>query len=65
MYKIKVSRFFDIDWWKYILSKSNSDIGHIRTVICRLRKHKCGVMWYNINGLEPDMHCKNCGENLG
>lgn len=26
--------------------------------------HKCGVFWYS-NGLEPDMTCENCGDDLG
>ena len=32
---------------------------------CRARGHKCGVWWYTSNGYEPDMHCKDCGDNLG
>jgi hypothetical protein len=24
-----------------------------------------GVVWYNIAGFEPDMTCKNCGDDLG
>ena len=36
-----------------------------RTVICRVGGHKCGVVWYNPTGLEPDMHCQNCGDDLG
>jgi hypothetical protein len=35
-----------------------------RLIICRWRGHKDGVVWYNPGGLEPDLHCKNCGEDL-
>jgi hypothetical protein len=35
-----------------------------KLIICRWRGHKDGVIWTNITGLEPDMHCKNCGEDL-
>lgn len=32
---------------------------------CRARSHPYGVVWYNVGGLEPDMHCNGCGEDLG
>ena len=32
---------------------------------CRMRGHPVGVWFYNVGGLEPDMHCKGCGEDLG
>jgi hypothetical protein len=32
---------------------------------CRLRGHPPGVRWYNPHGLEPDMHCQGCGDDLG
>ncbi len=32
---------------------------------CRFRGHPCGVVFYNPGGWEPDMSCKNCGEELG
>jgi len=37
----------------------------IRKLLCRRKGHPCGVVWYNPGGLEPDMHCRNCGDNLG
>jgi len=37
----------------------------IRKFFCRLGGHKCGVWFYNPNGLEPDMHCMNCDDDLG
>jgi len=37
----------------------------IRALFCRMDGHKCGVVWYNPNGYEPDMTCKNCGDDLG
>ena len=50
-----------IVYCKYLFSKPFS----IRKLICRWRCHPYGVVWYNLNGLEPDMHCKNCGDDLG
>lgn len=32
---------------------------------CRARSHPYGVGWYNVGGLEPDMDCQGCGEDLG
>jgi len=32
---------------------------------CRWRGHPAGVFWYNPSGMEPDMRCKGCGEDLG
>ena len=31
---------------------------------CRMRGHPAGVIWYS-SGWEPNMHCKNCGDDLG
>jgi hypothetical protein len=31
---------------------------------CRASGHRCGVFW-NSSGLEPDMRCVGCGEDLG
>lgn len=42
-----------------------------RCAICRWRGHSdstgrpYGVVYYNPNGWEPDMHCLNCGDDLG
>lgn len=60
-----ITRWFSIWWWKYLLEKKNNEVGWIRTIICRARNHPCGVWWYNPNGFEPDMHCKNCNDDLG
>jgi hypothetical protein len=62
----KLLLFFNINFLKYLFSKkSYSDISWFTVIKCRLDNHPCGVVWYNPNGLEPDMHCKNCGDDLG
>lgn len=33
--------------------------------ICRVRGHPCGVIWFDMSGDEPNMQCKNCGDDLG
>lgn len=58
-------KWFSYNWYKYLLEKPKGNVEWIRTIICRAKGHPAGVWWYNINGSEPDMHCKNCGEDLG
>ena len=48
-------------WWDYLLAKPASWL----TFWCRLRGHPYGVIWYNLQGTEPDMTCTNCGDDLG
>lgn len=36
-----------------------------RRLICRLRGHPEGEIYYNPGGDEPDHRCKNCGEEIG
>lgn len=42
-----------------------------RRFFCRMCGHRdwhgkrYGVAFYNLTGLEPDMHCNNCGDDLG
>jgi hypothetical protein len=35
-----------------------------RRLLCRFFGHP-GVVWYTMSGLEPDMHCRRCDEDLG
>ena len=48
------------NWWGYLLQKPFS----LKAFWCRKNGHKCGVWWVNTCGLEPDMRCKNCGDDL-
>ena len=36
-----------------------------RRLICRLRGHPKGEVYYNPGGFEPDHHCQTCGEGIG
>jgi hypothetical protein len=53
-------------YWEYILQPRDRLYGvSWWTVIrCRMKVHPCGVVWYT-HRLEPNMHCKNCGDDLG
>jgi hypothetical protein len=33
-------------------------------LMCRIRCHPCGPIFFNPGGLEPDGHCKNCGDEI-
>ena len=61
--------WFYFSWWKYLFHKINwadwREINPFAHVACRAKGHPQGVVWYNPSGLEPDMHCKNCGDDLG
>lgn len=48
-------------WWLFVCEKPFS----FTAFFCRWQGHPDGVVWYNTNGLEPDMTCKNCGDDLG
>jgi hypothetical protein len=34
-------------------------------ILCRLRGHPKGMIFYNPGGYEPDGRCKTCGEDIG
>ena len=62
-------------WWRYVLWGVSGTWGGkyekprfitgLRHLVCRWRGHPAGVGWFNAGGLEPDMHCRNCGDDLG
>ena len=54
-------KWFTKEWYIYLF-KDNTGI---KNILCRAKGHPNGVVWYNPGGLEPDMHCKECGEDLG
>jgi len=53
-------KWFTYSWWKYLFT----DLKGWRHFWCRVNKHRCGVVWFSW-GDEPDMRCRNCGEDLG
>jgi hypothetical protein len=48
----------------WLFSAPNGELGKWKTVWCRLRGHPNGAWFYNM-GYEPDMHCKDCNDDLG
>jgi hypothetical protein len=46
--------------WLYLF------LGKFSRAYCRYKGHPAGVWWFNMGeNLEPDMHCKGCGEDIG
>ena len=58
-------RWFNLDWWRYLLAIPAPDTTRWIAFWCRMRNHPAGLVWYSPNGLEPDMRCKNCGDDIG
>lgn len=61
-------KWFRFDWYKYLFSNlSEFDDGYfhkLQVIYCRMKGHPAGPVWYNPSGWEPDMTCKNCGDQL-
>ena len=53
-----------LSWWKYLLEPKSEDVSWWTVFWCRAKGH-AGVSFYDVSGYEPDMHCKNCGDDLG
>ncbi len=65
-----------LDWWRVLLSPCerpgwlgwrwyHPPLAYLNAVWCRARNHPYQVVWFNPNGLEPDMTCEGCGDDLG
>ena len=70
--KIRLKRLITTSWfhlgfWEYLLEQPTDPTYTNRWIRfwCRFFGHPKGVWYYNPRGLEPDMHCKNCNDNLG
>ena len=61
--------YFTYPRWRYLItgnpekSKYFKDEFSLAKFFCRLKGH--GPVWWYSHGLEPDMHCKDCGDDLG
>lgn len=60
-------RWLQKGWWAYLFEKPRRPdwCSWPARLWCRYRGHPCGVVWYNVGGLEPDMSCKRCADDLG
>lgn len=61
-----MKRYLSYQFWKYIFEKPTIIETSYKTIIlCRLKGHPNGEIFYNSGGLEPDHRCKNCLEIIG
>ncbi len=52
-------------FWSYVFEcGKGSHRLTVQRAICRFFGHD-SVVWFNVGGYEPDMHCETCGEDLG
>ncbi len=60
-------KWFCIGFYHYLfsdLSWTDGTLHSLKVIICRINGHKKGPVWFNAGGFEPDMSCKNCGDQL-
>jgi hypothetical protein len=60
--------WFTIDWYQYLFYPKNNyqdDVPWHEILVCRLRGHPSGEVYYNPGGFEPDHHCRDCGDEIG
>lgn len=55
---------FNKEWLKYVFGKPARGTPRMTAIICRWKGH-AEVEWYNPGGLEPNMRCRRCGDDLG
>lgn len=61
------SKWLTYDWYAYLFAPASdyySDMTFWRTLKCRLQGYPRGEIYYNSGGLEPNGHCKDCGDEI-
>lgn len=64
--KVRAKDFLYLGFYKYLFSNlywCDNLLHKIKVILCRLKGHPRGPVWYS-NGLEPNMSCKDCGDEL-
>ena len=61
----KIRRWLTIIWYQYLFEQPWHDKLTFRMIVCRIKGHPNGEVFYNAGGLEPDHSCKDCGEDIG
>jgi len=54
-------KWLSLWWYQYLFEKPFT----IRKIFCRIKGHPNGPVWYNPEGLEPNMCCRDCSDYLG
>ena len=53
-------KWLSFSWYSYLFKPWKG----WKVLFCRIKGHPNGVIWFS-DGLEPNMECKDCGEDLG
>jgi len=62
-----MKKWFTLGWYKYLFEKKSTYYYNVPwevVILCRIKNHPCGPVYYNPCGTEPDNHCINCGDEL-
>lgn len=56
------------EYLRYLFAKPNNNnfCNWLTRIICRIKGHPAGVVWYTSdpNSIEPNMKCKTCNDDL-
>jgi len=59
-----IENWFHKEWYQYLFAKKHPDVSWLTVLRCRMTGHK-PVFYFNAGGLEPDMRCTGCMDDLG
>ena len=62
--RVKFRDLFVREYYSYLFGDLEDFDNKLQVIICRLRRHPMGPVWNDCSGFEPDMSCKNCGDEL-
>jgi len=60
-------KWFSSHWYRYLFSGFEDCYDFrevILRIICRIKGHPRGMIYFNPSGFEPDYRCKDCFEEL-
>ena len=56
----EVMPWFTFGWYQFLFEKPFS----FEKLVCRIKGHPNGIVFFNVNGLEPDDRCIDCGDHI-
>jgi len=60
-----LSLIFSAEGRKYLFSRPFNRPLDRQIILCRLKGHPNGIVYYRSDGDCPDTRCKDCGEDIG
>jgi hypothetical protein len=60
----KLLVWFTYSWWDYLFEKPLGE-RPLERIVCRIKGHPRGEVFFNPCGSEPDHRCKDCGDFIG